>query len=354
MANLSELVTAPAIAAYWNTLQSNQIPFLGPSLFPAKHMSGLKLEWLRGKDSLPVQLAPSAFDTKPTIRDRGGVAKAGIKLPFFRESMRIGEEDRQELLTLLSANAPYVDDVIARIFDDATSLINGALINPEVEIFQLLQSAKINIASADDSGQSVNYSYDYDPQGTWRAANITTLTGDSVWGGTAPKYVADILSMKRKAAANGVIITRAIVSPTLWATMLTDANIGKDVFPLATSTALSDSDLQTYLFNKTGISFTVYAKQYYDTKKTAHFFMDDDKVVFLPNTTVGSTYYGTTPEEVDLRSGQVPGAQVAIVNTGVAVLTLKEALPVNVITSVSEIVAPSYEGIDNVYVLKVK
>ena len=354
MANLSELVTAPAIAAYWNTLQSNTIPFLGPSLFPAKHMSGLKLEWLRGKDSLPVQLAPSAFDTKPTIRDRGGVAKAGIKLPFFRESMRIGEEDRQELLTLLSANAPYVDDVIARIFDDAASLINGALVNPEVEIFQLLQNAKIDIASADDSGQAVNYSYDYDPNGTWAAKNVTKLTEGAVWGGTSPHPVADILAMKRKAAANGTVITRAIVSTGLWTQLLTDPSIGKDVFPLATSAALSDNDLQTYLANKTGIAFTVYAKQYYDTNKAAHSFMDDDKIVFLPSTAVGSTYYGTTPEEVDLRGGQVPGAQVAIVNTGVAVLTLKEALPVNVVTSVSEIVAPSYEGIDNVYVLKVK
>jgi hypothetical protein len=354
MANLSELVTAPAIAAYWETLQSNTIPFLGPSLFPAKRMSGLKLEWLRGKDSLPVQLAPSAFDTKPTLRDRGGVTKAGIKLPFFRESMRIGEEDRQELLTLLNANAPYVDDVVSRIFDDATSLINGALINPEVEIFQLLQSAKINIASADDSGQVVNYSYNYDPNGTWSTNNATTLTGDAVWGGASQHPVADILAIKRNAAAHGVMLTRAIVSPTLWATLLTDTNIGKDVFPLATNAALSDAELQTYLSNKTGIAFTVYAKQYYDTNKVAHSFMDDDKVVFLPSTSVGSTYYGTTPEEVDLRGGAVAGAQVAIVNTGVAVLTLKEALPVNVITSVSEIVAPSYEGIDNVYVLKVK
>ena len=354
MANLSELVTAPAIAAYWETLQSNTIPFLGPSLFPAKRMSGLKLEWLRGKDSLPVQLAPSAFDTKPTLRDRGGVTKAGIKLPFFRESMRIGEEDRQELLTLLNANAPYVADVVSRIFDDATSLINGALINPEVEIFQLLQSAKISIASSDDSGQAVNYDYDYDPNGTWASTNVTTLTGDALWGTATSHPVADILAIKRNAAAHGVILTRAIVSPTLWATLLTDTNIGKDVFPLATNAALSDAELQTYLSNKTGIAFTVYAKQYYDTNKQAKSFVDNDKVIFLPSTTVGSTYYGTTPEEVDLRGGAVAGAQVAIVNTGIAVLTLKEALPVNVITSVSEIVAPSYEGIDNVFVLKVK
>lgn len=354
MKTLDELVNAPAIAAYWQALASNDIPYLGPSIFPAKRMQGLRLDWIKGKDDLPVQLAPSAFDTKPTLRDRGGVAKVGLKMPFFREAMRIGEEDRQQLLTLARADDSMVDAVVARIYDDATGLIKGAQVNPEVMIFQLLQTAKISIASADDSGQEVNYEYNYDPQGTWAAANVTTLTGASKWGGASANVVKDILNLKRKAATNGTIITRAIVSPATWATMVSDASIGKDVFPLSDSAALSDSDLQSYLLRKTGITFTSYAKMYKDTNKKQHSFMDDDKVVFLPSNSVGSTYYGTTPEEADLRGAGAPaGTNLSIVDGGIAVLTFKEVLPVNVVTAVSEIVLPSYENMDSVYVLKV-
>ena len=43
-------------------------------------------------------------------------------------------------------------------------------------------------------------------------------------------------------------------------------------------------------------------------------------------------------------------AQVAIVNTGVAVTTIKEPHPVNVQTIVSSIMLPSFEQIDSVFI----
>lgn len=85
------------------------------------------------------------------------------------------------------------------------------------------------------------------------------------------------------------------------------------------------------------------AKQYYP----------DNYVTFLPDYSLGSTYFATTPEEADLMSGALTDASVSIVDTGVAVLTKKESLPVNVITSVSEIVLPSFERMDDVYVIHV-
>jgi hypothetical protein len=79
-------------------------------------------------------------------------------------------------------------------------------------------------------------------------------------------------------------------------------------------------------------------------------FMRPDRVIFLPSTPVGSTFFGTTPEEADLMSGNVD-AEVSIVAGGIAVLTKKESLPVNVMTAVSEIVLPSFENMNKVFVL---
>lgn len=351
MATIYDIVTAPAIAAYWETLYSNTIPYLGASLFPSKRMQGLKLDWIKGYDKLPVALMPSAFDTKPTLRDRGGVDTVSTRMPFFREAMRIGEEDRQQLLTLLAAGNGYVSTIVDKLFDDVTSLIEGAVVIPEIMRFELMQKGTISIASPNESGIDVNYNYNYDPQGTWKAANTITLTGDYVWGGSKQNVVANILAIKRQAARKGKVLTRAIVSPATWAMMLVDPAIIQETAPFLTlNTGLTDSDLLTYLSRKTGITFQVYEKMYTGLDGNDKAFMDDDRVVFLTSAACGSTYYGTTPEEADLMSGNVD-AVVRIVNNGIAVLTKKESLPVNVITSVSEIVLPSFEGMDSVYVL---
>ncbi|WP_240927574.1 hypothetical protein [Paenibacillus thiaminolyticus] len=55
------------------------------------------------------------FDAKATLRDRIGISKVETEMPFFRESMRIGEKERQELLLLAeSANDAYIMPMITR------------------------------------------------------------------------------------------------------------------------------------------------------------------------------------------------------------------------------------------------
>ena len=60
--DLRAFFTPAAIAAQWNEVASNSIPYLGVGLFPAKKKAGLDLSWLKGSKGLPVSLMPSAFD----------------------------------------------------------------------------------------------------------------------------------------------------------------------------------------------------------------------------------------------------------------------------------------------------
>ena len=60
--SIYDMVTSEAIAAYYETLYSNEIPMIGETLFPNRKKQGLRLEWIKGYDSLPVALNPSAFD----------------------------------------------------------------------------------------------------------------------------------------------------------------------------------------------------------------------------------------------------------------------------------------------------
>ena len=89
------------------------------------------------------------------------------------------------------------------------------------------------------------------------------------------------------------------------------------------------------------------ADQYSASEK----YLPDGMVVVAPSGALGSIWYGTTPEEADLLSGQ-SGASVSIVNTGVAITTELTVHPVNVNVYASEIVLPSFERMDAVYCIK--
>ena len=111
--------------------------------------------------------------------------------------------------------------------------------------------------------------------------------------------------------------------------------------------------LQQYLSAKLGLSVAVYNKKYQVTLGGASYlFFPDDIFTLIPEGNLGNTYFGTTPEESDLLSGGTD-AQVQIVNTGVAVTTIKEPHPVNVQTIVSAIMLPSFEAIDSIFIATV-
>lgn len=348
--NIFDFIAANVIAAYWEVEYQNTIPYLGEALFPSKRMQGLKLEWIKGYDQLPVALMPSAFDTKPTLREREGFISQALRMPFFREAMRLGEEDRQNLLTFAAGNnAGYVQAILNRIYDDAGQLVKGALVIPELMRFELMQTGYISISSPNESGIYVNYNYDYDPNGTWRANNIITKTGTEMWGQADANPIKDLLDMKRLAAEKGRSLTRVICTQRIWNELLVWAPIALEI---DNKTALSDAELTNFIERKTGLQFTIYDKIVKLWDGTEHKFMMDDRLIMIPSGTLGSTYFGTTPEEADLMAGNTD-ATVSVVSGGIAILTKKESLPVNMITSVSEIVLPTFENMDQVYNLVV-
>jgi hypothetical protein len=354
--SIYELVNSKAMSAYWMELESNRIPYLGEALFPNKKKAGLKLEWIRGYNSLPIALMPSAFDAKPTMRDRIGVKDFGTRMPFFRESMRIGEEDRQQLLMFQEMNQnPYTAAIIDKIFDDAGNLIAGALVQSERMRMSILIDGKISISAPNDSGIIVNYDYDFDPDSEWRATNTKELLTTDKWSDLENSNpITDLITAKKEMAVKyGVTITRGVLTTKTWNYILANKALKMDLnVTNGDKIILTDADLQRYIIAKTGLSLTIYDKMYKDEAGADKQFYPDDYVTLLPSNTLGSTWYGTTPEEADLMTGNTD-ADVTIVNTGIAVLTKKESLPVNVITAVSEIVLPSFERMADIYTINV-
>lgn len=345
MPTIFDLVNAENIATYYQNNPSNQEPYLGATLFPAKKQLGLDLSWIKGSNGLPVALKPSAFDAKASVRDRIGFDKIQTEMPFFRESMRVGEKDRQELNRLLASNLDgATQTIIQNIYDDVSNLVRGAEVQPERMIMQLLATGKIAITA-----DRVNLDYDYKMKDDHKETLLTTAR----WSQAGSTPVQDIMRWQDTVEDNtGTRPTQAILTRKTWGYLMAHESFRKDMNPLGgQNVILTDAMLKQYLQQKFGLSVAVYNKKYRDEKGALQNFFPDDHFTLIPDGALGNTMYGTTPEESDLMTGS--NADVQIVNTGVAVTTVKEEHPVNVKTIVSEIVLPSFETLDNIFAAKV-
>ncbi|MFD2703809.1 major capsid protein [Paenibacillus shunpengii] len=348
MPTIFDLVDSKNIATYYtdSAAASNAIPYLGSILFPAKKRLGLDLSWIKGGGGLPVALKPSAFDAKAPIRERIGFKKLSDEMPFFREAMKIGEKDRQELNKLLaSSNAAYYEPLINQIYDDRANLIKGALVNPERMIMQMLSTGKIAITA-----ERQNLEYDFKLPSEHK---ITLGTG-AKWNESDSTPIQDITEwMDQVEDDTGVRPTRAICTRKTWGYLLQNKSIRLDMNPIGgNNIIMTDNMLKQYLLAKLGLQVSVYNKKYANESGVATNFYPDEMFTLVPEGDLGNTWFGTTPEESDLMSGQT-NASVQIVETGIAVTTIKEPHPVNVETIVSEIVLPSFEKIDQIFIAQV-
>lgn len=356
MQNFSDVFTAKAFAMYWTKYleQANTEGYLGTSLFPPVKKKGIDIKWIKGRSGLPVTLRQSAFDAVAHVRDRIGVTAIQTEMPFFRDSFIVKESDRQEILRAQDSNDPYVQPVLDNIYNDAKNLTNGANVVPERMIMQLLSPADGSPKIEISDGAKVSCLYEYDVDGSFKTNNFKALTGTAAWTDHKNSNpVQDLLDAKEVVERTGNVPTIALMSKKTLRDIRENENVKAYIVAKAQATGgvilVTDKLVKEYISEETELTVVVNNKSFIDESGTAKRFYPDDMVTLLPAQPLGSTVYGTSPEEADLMADGK--ADVAIVNTGVAIATIKQEHPVNVRVLASEIVLPSFEGMDNVYVI---
>lgn len=353
--DILDVFTPKSIAAYWTEVQSNYMDYMGPSLFPAQQKAGLELSWFKGHKEEPISLMPSAFDAKVTFRDRIGFERVELNMPFFREARHIYENDRQKLMDIQNADSPFAQEIIRRAFDDVADLLAGALVVPERMIMQLLFAENGNVGIS-IMANGVDYTYNYDPSGEWKKTNYIALTGTDLWTATSTadpfKAIKSAKDALRK--RSNVQLTTAIMNSNTFE-MLSALDAVKNRWLTVNGKSLgylTDPEVKEVMRGTLGIDIALYDKGYRDENKVSHQFVPDGYVALVPNGTLGTTWYGTTPEQADLMSGRT-SADVSVVNTGVAITQVQNIHPASIDTWASEIVLPSFERMDEVALLKV-
>lgn len=351
---LSDVFNAKAIAINYTNAASNEIPYLGTGFFPPQKKAGLDLKWIRGAKGLPVSLMPSTFDAKSKFRDRVGVSMTETQMCFFRESMLVKEADEQEIMRVQDSNDPYAQQVLDNIFNDVQTLVDGANVVPERMRMQLLAplngSFGINI-----NANGVNYTYNYDPDGSLAANHYLKITGaNDKWTSKTTcdplKNLEDAMDAQEAASGNRpeiLLMSKATFNLIKNSDKVRSGILAQNV---TANVNYTSAKVKQFVEEELGISLVVYTKQFKDETGLAQKFYPDNIVAMLPNGALGSTYYGVTPEEA--RGGQ-SGASVSVINTGVAVTVSTTVDPVNTKTTCSEIVLPSWERAEECYFLEV-
>lgn len=344
---LEELFSAQVVAEYYDIRAQDVRPYLGEALFPAARLQGLSLSYVKGRADAPVLLRPSAFDAHAPIRPRKSFEKIANEMPFFRESMKIGEKERQDLLQALRAGDAYVTPLLDQIYDDQYHLVLGANAVAEVLRMELLSTGFIQFTLND-----MDYPYDY---GFDSASQTMALTGAAMW--TNPATATPIANIQAAMDACRLSGARLIMTQATYRNMLAADEVKGSMYPQTPPTFVSMASREEFLRTSLNISFMIigpeensYKLRVTDTDVQTMF--PDGVVAMIPGAgTMGSTYYGTTPEEADLLGSS--DVNVSVVGNGVSVMTQVEPHPVNLNTYVSQIVLPSCPRIDQLYIMSV-
>ncbi|MCL2352507.1 MAG: major capsid protein [Firmicutes bacterium] len=344
MAGIFDYVTAAEMCSYYGVVNGGNAAYLGDTLFPADKRLGLDLSWFKGSKGLPVVLKAAAFDTGAPLRNRIGVEKVEAEMPYFKEATLIKERDRQDLNKIIgSGNQSYIDLVLKRIFDDNLALIDGARAQLERMRMQLLSDGGIEIAS---NGIALEYDYQMDPMHVGTAA--------APWSDTEGSNPVEDLQEWMDVIENdtGVRPARGICSRKTWNYLLRNKAIKADLSATAGDRLfVLDDVMAQYLMSRLGLDMKIYGRKFIDEAGAPTAFYPDGRVTLMPEEALGTTWFGTTPEESDLLGSAA--ANVCVVETGIAVTTVKKTDPVNVETKVTMIALPSFERVDEVFIGKV-
>lgn len=344
-----DYLNATALASYWVENPMDTGPYIGiDTLFGTDSKMGLNLSWIKGRKGVPVVLKTSAFDVEAVPRPRVGYTELKYNMPYFKESMYIDEELRQNLLIMLeTGNQQRINTIMTRVFNDAERLIESARISRERMVMQLLTTGRVTMSN---NGQAIDFDYGQDP------ANF--VVSSAPWSDTVnADAIADIREIQEYNRDNvGTEVTRVLLNSVTFNKLLQQDKIKNSIYLINAIVVgngmLVPTQVEQYFSSALGIEFIVYNKRYADENGITQKFVPDDIVVVMPSNNVGTLWFGTTPEEADLVSG-VSQANTAIVDTGVALCTYKHVDPVTVVTKVSQLCLPSFEGGESVYVLDV-
>ena len=357
---LKDAFTARSLGIMWDRYKASlgEPPYLGRQKFGTRKQDSLDLRFITGKSGLPVSLKASNFDAQAELRDVGGFSDIQNSMPFYRESYMVTEKEEQDYANFEAAeNSSMANQVLREISKKPMMLIQGAMVVPERQIWQLLAptdgvpKVTVNIGA---SKYIVDYTTDNGVE--YKKDHFVEITGSTdKWDApTTATPLDDLIQIKRDfAKKTGYSLTRFTMNTETFEMLLKAEDTKKQVLGITAYNGgirVRQEDVTAYLRGY-GIEIEVYDKMYIDETGTTQYFIPTNIISAQPaGVYLGDYVFGKTPEE---RSGSLTDGNLSIVETGISVYTYWTDHPINEHCVVSMIGLPSFEGMDSVVTVKV-
>lgn len=286
--------------------ENSSLNLLGHTLFPKVQSRFTEAKWIDSTLQVGQILQPSVIDTRPTIRANIQPTVDRINLLFRRESYRMTEQDRRDIFE--ASGIQYYEEAVARIYNGAARLVDGANVAMEMMPWRMLQDALIVGRGATDRGVDISYTLNYDADGSWAADHVTQLAAGRLWSNTATSQpVQDFEDIKSQARALGrPLPRRAFMNESTFFNMTSsDSLVGSNTILINSNLIIGSTpeQIRRAFEEKTGIEIIVYDKYYEDEQGEQRKYIDDGVVIFAPAGALGRTVWTPTPEHIDLNVG---------------------------------------------------
>lgn len=357
---LREAFTARSLEVMWNNYKASLAlpPYLGRQKFGTTKQDSLSIRYIMGENSQPIALKASNFDAQAPLRDVGGFQDIQNKMPFYRESYMITEEEEQTYADYQAAeNSRLANQVLRQISKKPMMLIQGAMVVPERQIWELLAPADgVPKVTVNIEGKKYVIDYTADNGTKHKTDHFIEISGETdKWTASATATpLADLIKTRREfAKKTGYSLTRFSMNTETFEMILNAEDTKKQVLGITAYNGgirVRQEDVLAYLRGY-GIEIEVYDKMYVDESGVTQYFIPTNIIscqsagVYL-----GDYIFGRTPEE---RSGDKATGNLSIVETGISVYTYATDHPINTHCIVSMIGLPSFEGMNSVVVMKV-
>lgn len=320
----------------------------GEALFPdGEKQYGLNLEFIKGAGGLPVELAPSEFDARAPIRDRVNIEGFSEKMPIFRDSHKLTEEELRNFKIAEQAASTGNDGMksalaaqLRKVYNDRLDLDRGAHATKERMRMQLLSTGKIGIAANDQV-----YDFDYGLKDN----QLITATADEAFSNPDADVFALLDKAFDAAADNGAVVDTAMMTTKTLSKLTKNKGIIGVITKDNAMARVSRNAVKELLEGEYGVNIILNDHKYRkrDDYSTATFF-PDDVISFFPSGALGEMVFSYTTEELALGGKDV---DLATMSSGMTIITDTEAHVPNQNVIGSMIALPTFEGAGDIVIL---
>lgn len=297
--NVQDVISQKALIDYSRAFPINNQAF--GALFPTARVDGLEFDMIKGAYNRPVSAHFHAFDVETENGQRYGYKRSTQGLEFIKRKYQLNEKEIMMIRTPRTSQEQQY--AINYIYDDITKLRLSIETRVERMRAEVLSTGQLSINENGYVAQTIDFGvpdeHKFDLK--WTDENADVL-----------QDLYKIRTQIRDDSETDTTVERIITSEKVLYNLLKNKTLRSAILGIQKDRILTQAELNAGLTRMNLPTFTTDDRKYAEetiengqlVRKNVRY-IDEDKVILLPNGILGNTFRGTTPEAQELRASGV-------------------------------------------------